>query len=209
MFFSLWPWWLGAMALAIVAAGSLLVLGRPIGVSGTIARALDLEARRNEREAVVASDEALLEAMLAAAAAEAGDALPDDLDDESDNADESDERAESSADPITGPSLNWSESVLLLVGIAGGGLLAALLGGRVGAPLDATALALFGDGVGIWLALFGGGVLVGFGTQMGGGCTSGHGLAGCGSFQPGSLVATAIFFGTGVLTSFLLLELAS
>jgi uncharacterized membrane protein YedE/YeeE len=52
--------------------------------------------------------------------------------------------------------------------------------------------------------LFGGGMLVGFGTRLAGGCSSGHGLSGCGRLRPVSLLATAVFFGTAVLVSFLL-----
>jgi uncharacterized membrane protein YedE/YeeE len=52
--------------------------------------------------------------------------------------------------------------------------------------------------------LFIGGVLVGFGTRLAGGCSSGHGLSGCGRLQPVSIVATAVFFGTAALVSFLL-----
>ena len=52
--------------------------------------------------------------------------------------------------------------------------------------------------------LFAGGVLVGFGTRLAGGCSSGHGLSGCGRLQPVSLVATAVFFGAAVAVSFLL-----
>ncbi|GAB3974123.1 hypothetical protein GCM10027615_38930 [Plantactinospora veratri] len=52
--------------------------------------------------------------------------------------------------------------------------------------------------------LFVGGVLVGFGTRLAGGCSSGHGLNGCGRLHPDSIVATAVFFGTAVLVSFLL-----
>ncbi len=52
--------------------------------------------------------------------------------------------------------------------------------------------------------LFVGGVLVGFGTRLAGGCSSGHGLSGCGRLRPVSMVATAIFFGTAVVVSFLL-----
>ena len=52
--------------------------------------------------------------------------------------------------------------------------------------------------------LFAGGVLVGFGTRLAGGCSSGHGLSGCGRLRPVSLVATAVFFGTAVAVSFLL-----
>lgn len=49
-----------------------------------------------------------------------------------------------------------------------------------------------------------GGILVGFGTRLAGGCSSGHGLSGCGRLRPVSLVATAVFFGTAVAVSFLL-----
>jgi uncharacterized protein len=46
------------------------------------------------------------------------------------------------------------------------------------------------------------GFLVGFGTRMGGGCTSGHGVCGIGRLSPRSLVATVIFFGVGMITVF-------
>ena len=49
-----------------------------------------------------------------------------------------------------------------------------------------------------------GGVLIGWGTRMSGGCTSGHGLCGVSRAQPGSLVATCAFFGTGIVVSLLL-----
>ena len=45
------------------------------------------------------------------------------------------------------------------------------------------------------------GVLVGFGTRLGGGCTSGHGICGVSRLSPRSLVATAIFLGIGILTA--------
>lgn len=48
-----------------------------------------------------------------------------------------------------------------------------------------------------------GGVLVGFGTRMATGCTSGHGLCGVARLERGSLLATCAFFGSGVLASFL------
>ena len=50
-----------------------------------------------------------------------------------------------------------------------------------------------------WLVVFAG-VLVGYGTRMGSGCTSGHGVCGIGRFSKRSLVATAIFMGTAVIT---------
>ncbi len=45
------------------------------------------------------------------------------------------------------------------------------------------------------------GVLVGFGTRLGSGCTSGHGVCGLSRFSMRSLVATFVFLGVGVLTA--------
>lgn len=44
------------------------------------------------------------------------------------------------------------------------------------------------------------GVLVGFGTRLGHGCTSGHGLCGIARLSKRSIVATLVFFVTGALT---------
>ena len=46
------------------------------------------------------------------------------------------------------------------------------------------------------------GIIVGFGTRLGGGCTSGHGVCGCGSAARDSVVATITFMATGVITVF-------
>jgi hypothetical protein len=43
------------------------------------------------------------------------------------------------------------------------------------------------------------GLLVGFGTRFGSGCTSGHGVCGLSRLSPRSLVATLIFMGFGFL----------
>src|SRR5271154_889541 len=48
-----------------------------------------------------------------------------------------------------------------------------------------------------------GGLLVGFGTRLANGCTSGHGVCGLARLSPRSFAATAIFMGTGFLTVFL------
>lgn len=47
------------------------------------------------------------------------------------------------------------------------------------------------------------GFLVGFGTRLGSGCTSGHGLCGIARLSKRSIVATAVFFGVAMLTVFL------
>jgi uncharacterized protein len=44
------------------------------------------------------------------------------------------------------------------------------------------------------------GLAVGFGTRLGSGCTSGHGVCGVSRVAPRSVVATVIFIATGVLT---------
>jgi uncharacterized membrane protein YedE/YeeE len=46
------------------------------------------------------------------------------------------------------------------------------------------------------------GLIVGFGTRLGAGCTSGHGVCGIGRGSPRSLVATATFMATAILTVF-------
>ena len=74
------------------------------------------------------------------------------------------------------------------------GALAYVLMGRGPSPVDVLA-SLAGHPVG--------GLLVGFGTRMGSGCTSGHGLCGLALFSRRSVAATAIFFGVAMLTVFL------
>ncbi|KAG9396479.1 protein of unknown function (DUF4341) [Carpediemonas membranifera] len=45
------------------------------------------------------------------------------------------------------------------------------------------------------------GILVGFGTRYGSGCTSGHGLCGLARFSPRSFLAVTMFFGTGIIVA--------
>lgn len=48
------------------------------------------------------------------------------------------------------------------------------------------------------------GLLVGFGTRLGSGCTSGHGVCGLANLSPRSLVATLTFMTVAVATVYLL-----
>jgi uncharacterized protein len=68
-----------------------------------------------------------------------------------------------------------------------------LLGGRVHSQIDAplTVLAIAG-------------LLVGYGTRLGGGCTSGHGICGNARLSVRSLVATLTFMTTAGITVFLM-----
>ena len=45
-----------------------------------------------------------------------------------------------------------------------------------------------------------GGLLVGFGTVLGNGCTSGHGICGIARFSPRSIVATLVFMVVAIVT---------
>jgi len=52
-----------------------------------------------------------------------------------------------------------------------------------------------------------GGFLVGFGTAYGGGCTSGHAIAGLADLQPASFFAVCGFFAGGLTTPYALLPI--
>jgi len=48
------------------------------------------------------------------------------------------------------------------------------------------------------------GLLVGFGTRLGNGCTSGHGVCGISRFSSRSLLATLTFMATGIITVYII-----
>lgn len=77
------------------------------------------------------------------------------------------------------------------------GLIAAGFAWHAVAPTAVSPQAHWG-----WLALAGG--LVGFGTRIGGGCTSGHGICGLGRFSLRSLVAVIIFMATGMAATYVM-----
>lgn len=58
-----------------------------------------------------------------------------------------------------------------------------------------------------WIWVVVAGLLVGFGTRLGSGCTSGHGVCGLSRLSPRSLVATLMFMASGFLTVFVLRHL--
>ncbi|MFW6182988.1 MAG: YeeE/YedE family protein [Chloroflexota bacterium] len=57
------------------------------------------------------------------------------------------------------------------------------------------------------LLLFGGGILIGFGTRYAGGCTSGHTIMGISALNWVSLVATVFFFVGGLISTWLIMPL--
>lgn len=58
------------------------------------------------------------------------------------------------------------------------------------------------DAPGGWAVLIVAGLLVGFGTRLANGCTSGHGVCGLARFSRRSLVAVLCFMGSGMATVF-------
>ena len=79
------------------------------------------------------------------------------------------------------------------------------VGGLIAAPLclaafeGAPTMNIAGSAPVLALA----GFLVGFGTVLGNGCTSGHGVCGIARLSPRSLAATAVFMVAGMATVFL------
>ena len=72
-------------------------------------------------------------------------------------------------------------------------ILAPLLAGWIGYAIPSPQLPSS------WIVIVAAGLLVGFGTRLGGGCTSGHGVCGIARFSVRSLTATAIFMITAIV----------
>jgi uncharacterized membrane protein YedE/YeeE len=90
-----------------------------------------------------------------------------------------------------------------LTGLVAGGMLSALLGGGWSPTwalgrLD-TALALTPPEKLVWM--FAGGLFIGFGTRLAGGCTSGHGIFGNANLELPSVIASCSFMLAGIITT--------
>ena len=83
-------------------------------------------------------------------------------------------------------------SVLFLLGIIGGAGIASLFLREPTIILSGTAYTLLSAGV-----------LIGFGTRLGSGCTSGHGICGVARLSRRSMAATAIFMAVAMVTVYL------
>lgn len=85
----------------------------------------------------------------------------------------------------------WSLAVTFVLGLPIGAAIIAALVGRPAVTVTSSVPLLIVAGL-----------LVGFGTRLGNGCTSGHGVCGIARLSPRSLAATATFFATAVATVF-------
>jgi uncharacterized membrane protein YedE/YeeE len=200
-----WAWWAGAVGLAAVTIFYTVTTGRSFGISAAWDRVLHWrEERALERlDEAFTDDDELAEALALATAEEFGapqaapaTTAPPPLP----------EQPAAAGDAPRKPAPLVTQAALL-VSVFVGGLIAAIASGRFELRLDmgdAFRTIVTDNPITMVVTLFVGGVLVGFGTRLAGGCSSGHGLSGCGRLRPVSLVATAVFFGTAVIVSFLL-----
>jgi uncharacterized membrane protein YedE/YeeE len=96
---------------------------------------------------------------------------------------------------LAGPDARW-RAIFVAGMILGGLAMAQVVPGAFRSTLHLPALPLIL-----------GGLLVGFGTRLGNGCTSGHGVCGIARLSPRSITATAVFIGTGALAVFVMRHL--
>jgi len=90
-----------------------------------------------------------------------------------------------------------------VIGLVLGGFLSALLSTGWSPTWD---LGMFDDLIGFGHAgkvawMFAGGLLIGFGTRLAGGCTSGHGIFGVSNLELPSLITTLSFMAGGIVTT--------
>jgi len=94
------------------------------------------------------------------------------------------------------PQAGNREALLFVLGLLLAPWLYQLLGAAIEVQVEAGPLALIGAGL-----------LVGFGSRLGSGCTSGHGVCGLARLSPRSLAATLSFMGAGFACVFALRHL--
>ncbi|HHK8583236.1 TPA: YeeE/YedE family protein [Vibrio parahaemolyticus] len=92
---------------------------------------------------------------------------------------------------------DYSWRLLFAVGIIAGGLISVLM---LGVAVPSTANLSLG-------MVIAAGLLVGIGTRLGNGCTSGHGICGMGRLSKRSIVATCVFMAVAGLAVFVRLHL--
>ncbi|EIV8661699.1 YeeE/YedE family protein [Vibrio parahaemolyticus] len=92
---------------------------------------------------------------------------------------------------------DYSWRLLFAVGMIAGGLISVLM---LGVAVPSTANLSLG-------MVIAAGLLVGIGTKLGNGCTSGHGICGMGRLSKRSIVATCVFMAVAGLTVFVRLHL--
>ena len=193
------PFWLGGLLLALVPILHWALLHRALAVSGRFTALVDRLRFGQPAETPMDTD-----ALLAALRAETIAAFGEGALTPPEATAEPTAPAASPAVVLQAPERSHTHATFFF-GLVLGGLLSALSAGAwvptagLQGELFARTVAVLGVPAPLLLGF--GGVLVGFGTRMASGCTSGHGLCGLSQLQPGSMVATLGFFGAGVIMS--------
>lgn len=201
-----WSWWLGAIGLSFVTVGFWYANRVTLGVSSSWDRVVGWrdDIKLAEADKLMRSTPAddLAAALMAETLEEFGDDIPAHMK-ESLVAGNSSPAAMTAARP---ERTRWTVHVTFLLSFVAGGFLGYVPAGdwQVRMDMGPDFVRFFGDGPESFVVLLVGGILIGFGTRLGGGCTSGHALSGCSRFQTGSFVGTAAFFGTAIVVSILL-----
>ena len=86
-------------------------------------------------------------------------------------------------------STEWGWRATFIVGLVAAPLSAALIGYTLPIPQMPPSVAIIAVA----------GLLVGFGTRLSNGCTSGHGVCGIARLSPRSIIATGIFMATAMI----------
>lgn len=199
-----WPWWMGALGLGGVSILYLVLVGRLLGVSGSWAKVVSWKENREiekANEALVEDQDAMGSAFMAETLAEFGEGALEEL-----KGEEPEEAGSQPAPASLEATTPWTVHLVFLLSMLVGSLVTAYLYGQFEFRLDLSDVhsQIFGTTWEVWVALLAGGVMVGFGTQMAGGCTSGHGLSGCARLIPASILATVVFMVSAIFLSMLM-----
>ncbi len=211
-----WSWWIGGLALGLFAVIFSLLTGKPLGVSGSwlsIAKRKDDAVLKASAEIMAGDEEQVKDDLMAMTMAEFGE----DAFTEGENLESTPQRREGEANAEDSNSSGikqdytpWTVHVVFLVTMFLGSYIASITTGDFSftAELSAIHSKIFENTGEAWIALFFGGIMVGFGTQMAGGCTSGHGLSGTAQLIPASLLSTFVFFGSATVLTIIMNSLS-
>ena len=204
MGFEYWPWWIGGLALAALTILFRFLTSKALGVSGSWYRVAYWRQQKEQDKAAATltkNRDATADALMLAALAEFGeDAMDETLGESSEKVARD---STNKVSPTIAAPTPWTVHLVFLLCTFAGAFLWAIYTGNFHIQLELSELhtQLSGPGWKALMVLFVGGLFVGIGTQMAGGCSSGHGLSGCSNFSVTSVIATIFYFGTAVLVS--------
>lgn len=201
-------WWWVSIGLSAITLSHWLLHNRAMGVSGSWARIVkwreDNAADQSEKP-FVNRPKLFMDALMQASIDEFGkDAVEAAIVARRDRRINYLDYAASGRTAVRVPG--GAHLLFLLAMVVGAGITTIYTRGAIHFTGDLGTLhrTIFGGGISYYLSLILGGLMIGFGTQLAGGCTSGHGLNGVPRLVPVSMLATTVFLSTAVAVSLLL-----